>query len=66
MENAPEYRPGCPEIVDCGDFESAVKAAAAAAEAGDVVLMSPACAAFDQFKNFMVRGAYFKQLIKEL
>lgn len=66
VENAPEYRPGCPEIVDCGDFESAVRAAAAAAEAGDVVLMSPACAAFDQFKNFMVRGAYFKQLIKEL
>ena len=55
-----------PEIVDCGDFTSAVMAAAAAAEAGDVVLMSPASAAFDQFKNFMVRGAYFKKLIMEL
>ena len=36
------------------------------AEPGDVVLMSPASAAFDQFKNFMVRGAFFKKLIKEL
>ena len=55
-----------PEIVDCGDFTSAVQAAAKAAEAGDVVLMSPACAAFDQFKNFMERGAYYKKLVKEL
>ena len=55
-----------PEIVDCGDFTSAVQAAAAAAQAGDVVLMSPASAAFDQFKNFMVRGEYFKKLIMEL
>ena len=39
---------------------------AAAAKAGDVVLMSPASAAFDQFKNFMERGAYFKRLVKEL
>ena len=61
---------GCPgekpEMVDCGDFASAVKAAAAVAEPGDVVLMSPASAAFDQFKNFMVRGNYFKELVKEL
>ena len=55
-----------PEITDCGDFESAVRAAAAAAETGDVVLMSPASASFDQFKNFMVRGEFFKQIVKEL
>jgi len=55
-----------PEIVDCGDFTSAVRAAAAAAQAGDIVLMSPASAAFDQFKNFMVRGEYFKKLIMEM
>ena len=52
--------------MDCGTFAPAVKAAAAAAEPGDVVLMSPASAAFDQFKNFMVRGNYFKELVKEL
>ena len=55
-----------PEIVDCGDFTSAVHAAAAAAQPGDVVLMSPASAAFDQFKNFMVRGEYFKKLVMEM
>ena len=66
VENCPEYSPGKPEIMDCGDFESAVRAAAAAAAKGDIVLMSPASAAFDQFKNFMVRGNYFKKLVKEL
>lgn len=55
-----------PEIVDCGDFESAVRAAAKAALSGDVVLMSPASAAFDQFKNFMVRGDFYKKLVMEL
>ena len=55
-----------PLITDCGDFESAVRAAAAAAVPGDVVLMSPASAAFDQFKNFMVRGEFFKKLVMEL
>ncbi len=55
-----------PEMVDCGDFDTAVFAAARDAEAGDVVLMSPASAAFDQFKNFMVRGNHFKTLVKEL
>ena len=55
-----------PEMTDCGDFESAVRAAAAAAESGDVVLMSPASASFDQFKNFMVRGECFKKIVMEL
>ena len=66
VEAAPEYKPGFPEITDCSDFTEAVYAAAAGAKAGDVVLMSPASAAFDQFKNFMVRGEYFKKLVKEL
>ena len=61
---------GCPgekpEIVDCKDFTAAVNAAVEAAEDGDIVLMSPASAAFDQFQNFMVRGEYFKKLIMEL
>ena len=66
VENAPEYTSGNPEIIDCGDFTTAVHRAAADAKVGDIVLMSPASAAFDQFKNFMVRGDYFKKLIKEL
>ena len=62
-----EAQPGQkPEMVDCGDFDSAVQAAARAAQPGDIVLMSPASASFDQFKNFMERGDRFKQLVKEL
>ena len=64
VEKAPEYKPGFPEIVDCENFEAAVRAAAAAAEAGDVVLMSPASAAFDQFKNFEYRGRFYKELVR--
>ncbi len=66
VEKCPEYDPAQLEIVDCGTFEPAVRAAAAAAKSGDVVLMSPASAAFDQFKNFMVRGDFYKKLVKEL
>ena len=65
-ENCPDYTPGNPEIMDCGDFTAAVRKAVEVAQEGDIVLMSPASAAFDQFKNFMERGNYFKQLIKEL
>ena len=64
--SCPEYDPKSLEIVECGAFEPAVRAAAAAAKEGDVVLMSPASAAFDQFKNFMVRGEFYKKLVKEL
>lgn len=64
--SCPEYDPKALEITDCGCFEPAVRAAAAAAKTGDVVLMSPASAAFDQFKNFMVRGDFYKKLVKEL
>ena len=54
------------EIKDCGHFEAAVRTAAAAAEPGDIVLMSPASASFDEFKNFMVRGECFKKIVREL
>ena len=64
VERCPEYDPKALEIVDCGSFEPAVRAAAAAAEPGDVVLMSPASAAFDQFKNFMVRGSVLQKTHK--
>jgi len=55
-----------PEIFVIDDFAETVHTAAAAAEDGDVVLLSPACAAFDKFKNFMVRGQFFKKLVMEL
>ena len=66
VENCPDYIPGSLDIIDCGDFASAVIKAAEVAVSGDVVLMSPASAAFDQFKNFMVRGEFFKKMVREL
>ena len=65
VEAAPAYAQGNPDILELEDFADAVKAARAIAEPGDVVILSPACAAFDKFKNFMERGKYFKQLVQE-
>ncbi len=49
-----------------GDLATAVARAAAEAESGDVVLLSPACASFDQFANFEERGDAFRRLVEEL
>ncbi|HWI73699.1 MAG TPA: UDP-N-acetylmuramoyl-L-alanine--D-glutamate ligase [Baekduia sp.] len=46
---------------DCGDLARAVAAARAAAAPGQVVLLSPACASYDQFENFEVRGEAFRE-----
>lgn len=66
VESAPEYSPGLPVIEEYHDFRDAVNAAYRAAQPGDVVLLSPACASFDKFKNFMERGNTFKQIVREL
>ena len=52
--------------VHCGDLETALEAASGAAEPGDVVLLSPACASFDQFRDFEERGDVFRRLVQEL
>ena len=49
-----------------GTIARAVEAAARASEPGDVVLLSPACASFDQFRNFEERGETFRRLVEEL
>ena len=54
------------EVTVIDDFKETVLAAAASAGEGDIVLLSPACAAFDKFKNFMERGKYFKKIVMEL
>lgn len=52
------------EMID--DFDEAVHTASAHAVEGDIVLLSPACAAFDKFKNFAERGKHFKKIVMEL
>ncbi|NLJ80101.1 MAG: UDP-N-acetylmuramoyl-L-alanine--D-glutamate ligase [Firmicutes bacterium] len=47
-------------------LDQAVTAAAGWAEKGDVVLLSPACASYDQYPNFEVRGAHFRDLVEKL
>mgnify|MGYP003293564663 CR=1 FL=1 len=63
VENAPTYREGFPKIIEVMPFEKAVETARDMAQEGDIVTLSPACAAFDQFKNFMVRGKTFKAIV---
>lgn len=51
---------------DCGDLTTAVHAAAKAATSGEVVLLSPACASYDQYDDFAQRGDHFRRLVREL
>ena len=53
-------------FVRCGDLARAVGEAARAASPGDVVLLSPACASFDQFTDFEERGDAFRGLVEGL
>jgi len=48
-----------------GTLERAVEIASQGARRGDVVLLAPACASFDQFENYEHRGRVFKELIKQ-
>jgi len=52
-------------VRECPDFNSAMQAAVEAAREGDTVLLSPACASFDMFKNYQERGRLFKEIITE-
>ena len=57
---------GSAEIVPAGDMRRAVEWAAKNAKSGDTVLLSPACASFDQFRNFEHRGEVFEELVRAL
>lgn len=60
--NCPEYS-GTPEFFEADSFESAVEKAREISKSGDIVILSPASASFDRFKNFEERGNYFKELV---
>ena len=66
IEGSALYKESGLTITRMDDFTETVKAAAHFARAGDIVLLSPACAAFDCFKNFAERGNYFKELVRGL
>lgn len=66
VEQAPGYVESGMILAETEDLAAAVVAARQAAKPGDVVVLSPACAAFDHFKNFMERGQVFKKLVQEL
>ena len=65
VRNCPGYQ-GEPPISMYESFDAAVLAAHSMAQPGDVVILSPACASFDHFKNFAQRGEAFKKIIYEL
>jgi UDP-N-acetylmuramoylalanine--D-glutamate ligase len=64
--NAPDYQTGQPVILERDDLRGAVNTAYDMAQPGDVVILSPASASFDQFKNFEERGNTFKKYVEEL
>ncbi|MEZ5126432.1 MAG: UDP-N-acetylmuramoyl-L-alanine--D-glutamate ligase [Thermoleophilia bacterium] len=57
---------GATPCVVCGDLENAVRTAARAALPGDVVLLSPACASWDQYRDYVARGEHFITLVDDL
>src|SRR3954447_10421915 len=69
-ETAPDLRaalgPAGVPLRESGDLERAVAAAHAAARPGEVVLLSPACASYDQYRSYEERGAHFRTLVAAL
>lgn len=57
---------GSPQILRVDNLAAAVAAAHKAAEQGDIVTLSPACASFDAFPNFAARGSFYKELVNKL
>ncbi len=57
---------GGPELVHAETLENAIRKAHAVAQSGDVVLLAPACASFDQFKSYEHRGKVFKDIVRTL
>jgi UDP-N-acetylmuramoylalanine--D-glutamate ligase len=65
-EKIQEQIAGSVAIERAGTLQRAVEEASLAARAGDIVLLAPACASFDQFQNYEERGRVFKELVRGL
>ena len=65
-ETADELARAIPDVIRAGDLATALDRAAAAAQPGEVVLLSPASASYDQYANFEERGEEFKRLVANL
>ena len=63
---SPYYADSHLEVTLVEDFTETIHAAASSAREGDIVLLSPACASFDHFRNFAERGNLFKKIVMEL
>ena len=66
IEKCPIYDKEKHLVKHIPDFDEAVMTAASLAESGDIVLLSPACASFDRFRDFAHRGNYFKEIVRGL
>ncbi len=64
--DCPEYTEGLFKMIEQKNFTEAVLAASSVATEKDIVILSPACASFDAFRNFEERGKKFKEIINEL
>jgi UDP-N-acetylmuramoylalanine--D-glutamate ligase len=65
-DTADELARAIPDTIRAGDLATGVERAATAAQPGEVVLLSPACASYDQFRDFEDRGEEFKRLVANL
>jgi len=65
-ETADELARAIPDTIRARDLETAVERAATAAQPGEVVLLSPGCASYDQFRDFEERGEEFRRLVENL
>jgi UDP-N-acetylmuramoylalanine--D-glutamate ligase len=65
MELEPVREAGV-ELRRCGGMEHAVRAASRVAAPGQVVLLAPACASFDAYRDFEARGEHFREIVRGL
>lgn len=65
LKNYPDYK-GSPQIIRTKDIPQAVEKIYKTAEKGDIVTLSPACASFDAYPNFVKRGNHFKEIVNNL